>query len=103
MGIPVEAIGKPIRIDVWTRSSHMKKSLKKLKKEERRLSRKRKGSMNKDKQRIEVAKAHERVINQRDDLLHKISAKYINNYDFIAVKDEYKWNEQRSSFSMFMG
>ena len=59
-----------------------------------------KGSMNKDEQRIEVAKAHERVVNQRDDLLHKISAKYINNYDFIAVEDEYKGNEQRSSFSM---
>lgn len=65
----------------------LKKKLKKLKKEHRRLSRKRKNSRNKEKQRIKVAKAHEKVVQQRDDFLHKISTNYINNYDCIAVED----------------
>jgi putative transposase len=51
------------------------------------LSRKRKGSRNREKQRIKLAKAYERLVNQRDDFLHKLSRFYVNNYDVICVED----------------
>ncbi|MEM3790801.1 MAG: transposase, partial [Thermoproteota archaeon] len=51
------------------------------------LSRKKKGSKNYEKQRIKLAKAHERLINQRDDFLHKLSRFYVNNYDVICVEN----------------
>ncbi|MEM3809599.1 MAG: transposase, partial [Thermoproteota archaeon] len=51
------------------------------------LSRKKKGSKNREKQKIKLAKAHERLINQRDDFLHKLSRFYVNNYDVIFVEN----------------
>ena len=43
---------------------------KKLKCEQRKLSKMQKGSKNRAKQRIKVAKIHEKVANQRKDFLH---------------------------------
>ncbi|MEM3798391.1 MAG: transposase, partial [Candidatus Bathyarchaeia archaeon] len=51
------------------------------------LSRKRKGSKNNEKQRIKLDKAYERLINQRNDFLHKLSRFYVNNYDVICVEN----------------
>ncbi len=65
----------------------LNKSLDKLAKEQRLLSRKKGGSKNKAKQRIKVARIHERVVNQRDDFLHKLSRLYTDNYGFIAVEN----------------
>ena len=65
----------------------LNKSLKKLAAEQRKLSRKKKGSNNRTKQKINVAKIHEAICNQRNDFLHKISRYYVNNYDFIAAED----------------
>jgi len=58
-----------------------------LKREQRRLSKKKRGSKNRAKQRIKLALAHERIRNQRLDFLHKLSCYYANNYDFIAAED----------------
>ena len=58
-----------------------------LKREQRRFSRKKKGSNNQAKQRIKLALIHERIRDQRFDFLHKLSHYYVNNYDFIAVED----------------
>ena len=66
---------------------HLDKSLKKLRKEQKRLSRKQKGSKNKAKKGIKVARIHEKIVNQRDDFLHKLSRYYINNYGCIAVEN----------------
>jgi putative transposase len=63
------------------------RSLKKLRKEQRRLSRKKKKSKNRMKQKIKIAMVHEKIVNQRDDFLHKLSGYYVNNYGFIAVED----------------
>jgi len=63
------------------------KSERRLKWKQRRLSRKQKDSKNRAKQRIRLARAHERVRNQRLDFLHKLSRHYMNNYDLIAVED----------------
>jgi putative transposase len=63
------------------------KSYKRLRKEQKKLSRKKEGSKNREKQRIKVAKIYEKIVNQRNDFLHKISRYYVNNYDLIAVEN----------------
>ena len=52
-----------------------KRFLKKLKKQQRQLSKKTKGSNNRNKQRIKVAKTHEKIVNCRKDFHHKLSHK----------------------------
>lgn len=51
----------------------LKRFLKKLKKQQRQLSKKTKGSNNRNKQRIKVAKTHEKITNCRKDFHHKLS------------------------------
>ena len=60
---------------------------KRLKREQRKLSKMQKGSKNRDKQRIKVAKLHEKVANQRKDFLHKQSRQITNAYDCVCVED----------------
>ncbi len=50
----------------------------KLAKEQRLLSRKVKGSNNYNKQRIKIARVHEKIHNTRIDYLHKITHKLIS-------------------------
>lgn len=59
----------------------------KLAKEQRKLSHKVKGSKNWDKQRIKVARIHEKIHNTRIDNLHKISHKLINENQVIVSED----------------
>lgn len=66
----------------------LSKSMKRIKKLQRRFSKKVKGSKNKDKQRIKLATVHEKVANQRKDFLHKLSRKVVDNYEAICLKDE---------------
>ena len=61
--------------------------LDKLAKEQRKLSRKKKGSSNWDKQRIRVAKIQEKVANQRKNFLHHKSKELVTNYDAVAIED----------------
>lgn len=67
----------------------LKKSLKKLKRLQRQMSRKEKGSNNRDKARKRLAKLHEHISNQRKDFLHKISHKLTstNQVETIAMED----------------
>ncbi|MCK5762144.1 MAG: transposase, partial [Candidatus Izimaplasma sp.] len=65
---------------------YLQKSLSKLAQEQRRLSRKKKGSNNRHKQRIKVARTYEKISNQRNDFLHKLSRKLVNGYDIICVE-----------------
>ena len=46
-----------------------------------------KGSNNWNKQRIKVAKIHERIVNQRKDFLHKLSIKLIKENQIICLED----------------
>ena len=66
---------------------YLAKSEKKLAKAQRQLSRKTKGSKNRDKARIKVARLHERIVNQRQDMLHKLSTKLIKENDVIWIED----------------
>ena len=60
---------------------------KRLKREQRKLSLMEKDSSNRNKQRIKVAKLHEKVANQRKDFLHKLSRQIANAYDCICIED----------------
>lgn len=61
--------------------------LEKLAIEQRKLSRKKKGSSNWTKQRIRVAKIHEKVANQRKNFLHHKSKELVTNYDAVVIED----------------
>jgi len=65
----------------------LKLSLSKLRREQRSLSRKKKGSNRQLKQRLIVAKIYEKVSNQRKDFLHKTSTEIVNRYDSIAIEN----------------
>ncbi len=60
---------------------------KRLRKANKDLSRKIKGSSRWHKQRIEVAKIHEHVKNCRKDFLHKLTTSLVKSYDYIYIED----------------
>ena len=66
---------------------YLSKNQNKLGKLQRQLSRKTKGSNRREKVRLKVARLHERIANQRADMLHKLSADLVRNYDLIAIED----------------
>jgi len=55
--------------------------------EQRKLSRKKKGSSNWNKQRIRVAKIQEKVANQRKNFLHHQSKELVTKYDAVVIED----------------
>jgi putative transposase len=59
----------------------------KLKKEQRRLSKKKKGSKNRNKQRIKLNRIHEKIANQRIDFLQKLSTRLIKENQIICLED----------------
>jgi len=86
---------------------YLHQSLEKLGKLQRQLSHKVKDSKNYLKQKHQIAKLYEKIINQRNDFLHKLSRKLVNNYDIITVetlnlddmrKQSY-WSKQVSDMS----
>lgn len=62
----------------------LEKSSRKLRREQRRLSRKKKDSNNRNKQRIRVARVYEKITNQRNDFLQKISTMLISENQVIC-------------------
>ena len=58
-----------------------------LNREQRKLSLMQKRSKNHDKQRIKVAKLHEKIANQRKDFLHKQSRQITNAYDCVCIEN----------------
>ena len=59
----------------------------KLARQQRLLSKCIKKSNNRNKQRIKVAKIHEKIANQRKDFLHKLSRFLVEKYDMICIED----------------
>ena len=59
----------------------------KLAKAQRILSRRTIGGSNWNKQRIKVARIHEKIANARKDYLDKISTNLVKNHDLIAIED----------------
>ena len=64
-----------------------KSEMRKLRVAQRSLSRKTKGSNHYVRQKMIVALLHEKVRNQRQDYLHKISKYLVDNYDTICMED----------------
>jgi len=71
----------------FSNQKFLNKSSEKLGLEQRRFSRKVKGSKNRGKQKLVVARIYEKIVNQREDFLHKLSRHYVDNYGLIAVED----------------
>ena len=65
---------------------NLKKSLKKLKKLQRRVSKKVKGSNNRKKAVKKLAILHEKVSNKRNDFLHKVTAKLVSEHDTLCLE-----------------
>ena len=66
---------------------YLEKAESKLKTIQKEFSRTQKGSKNREKVRIKLAKAYEKVSNQREDFLHKLSTKLINENQVICLED----------------
>ena len=97
---PLEKTGSVIGLDLGIKEfcitsngemisnpKYLKKSLDKLAKLQRELSRKPKGSSNRNKARIKVARQFEKVSNQRRDFLQKLSTELIRQNDIICIED----------------
>ena len=65
---------------------HLRKSIEKLKKLQRKVSKKQKGSSNRKKSIVKLAKLHEKVANQRLDFLHKTTYYLVTNYDTLCLE-----------------
>ena len=98
--IPLESTGTSVGIDLGIKDLFItsdgekfdnirttQKYEKKLTKEQRKLAHKVKGSNNWNKQRIKIARLHEKIHNTRIDNLHKISHKLINENQVIVSED----------------
>lgn len=66
---------------------HFRKSEKRLAKLQKDLSRKQKGSNNRYKARLKVARLHQKISDQRADFLNKLSTKLINENQVIVIED----------------
>lgn len=97
---PLEKTGNSVGIDLGIKEfcitsdgemianpKYLKKSLDKLAKLQRELSRKSKGGSNRNKVRIKVARLQEHIANQRKDFLQKLSTEIIKNNDVICLED----------------
>ena len=65
----------------------MRKSESDLKRAQRNLSRKKKGSENRTKARKKVAKIHRKIERQRDDFSHKLSNALVKEHDLMVFED----------------
>jgi len=97
---PEEKIGSAVGIDVGLRHfltdtdgrqienpNFYQKALNRIRIENKKLSKKKRGSKNRMKQRVRLAKAYEKITNQRDDFLHKLSKIYTQHYGLIVIED----------------
>ena len=65
----------------------LRKAEKRLKREQRRLSRKKKGSRNRKKQVVKVQKIHQRIRDARTDFNHKVSTAIAKHYGTVVLED----------------
>ena len=60
---------------------------KRLRREQKKLSRKEKGSNNWERQRKRVAKVHQRIKDRRKDFIEKLTTRLVENFDVIVVEN----------------
>jgi putative transposase len=73
--------------EVFANGKFTKRYERKLASAQKHLSRKQKGSHGFEKQKLKVAKLHEKIANCRRDYLHKCSHSLVKNYNVICVED----------------
>ena len=73
--------------EAWQGPRPLKRLLKKLARLQRDLSRKKKGSNNREKAKLKVAKLHARIANIRRDSLHKLTTSLVQRFSLIGIED----------------
>ena len=73
--------------EVFKNKHFFKESENKIKKLQRQLSKKVKGSNNRDKARTKIAKEFEHLANQRIDYIHNVVNSLLRTYDYIFMED----------------
>ena len=73
--------------EVFENKHFFKQNENKIKKLQRQLSKKQKGSNNRDKQRIKIAKAFEHLENQRLDYIHNAVNSLLRAYDYVFMEN----------------
>lgn len=71
----------------YENKKYLKNSLKRFELLHKRLTRKPKGSQNRNKARIKLAKLYEKITNQRQDYLQKVTTEIVRKYDIICIED----------------
>ena len=97
--IPKISFSKAVGIDVGIKSfaydsngsqtpnpKNLQKMLKPLRRIQRKVSRRKKGSNNRLKSILKMQKIHEKIANRRNDFQHKLSAQYAKNNDVVFVE-----------------
>ena len=95
-----EKTGKEVGIDLgikyflttsdgseYKNNRYTKTYSRKLKENQKHLSKKVKGSSKYNKQKLKVAKLHKKITNSRLDNLHKVSTEIVKKYDVIYLED----------------
>lgn len=80
----------------YQNNRYLMKSQRRLAILQRRLSRKPSGSKRREKARLAVARLYERMVNQRNDALHKLSSSLIREYDVVCIEDLASKNLERN-------
>lgn len=73
--------------EIFENKHFFKKQENKIKKLQKQLSRKVKGSNNREKARIKLAKVYERLVNQRENYIHFVVNELLKYYDTICMED----------------
>lgn len=73
--------------EVFENKHFLKKEEKKMKRLQRQLSRKVKGSNNREKQRVKIAKLFERMTNKKEAYIHYVVNELLSHYDSIFMED----------------
>ena len=70
-----------------TNPKHFNRLYRQLKVAQKELSRKTKGSLNRQKARLQVAKIHAKIKDARTDFLHKLTTNLVRNNSLICIED----------------
>ena len=73
--------------EIFENKHFFKKQENKIKKLQKQLSRKVKGSNNREKARIKLAKVYERLVNRRENYIHSVVTELLKYYDTICMED----------------
>ena len=65
----------------------LKKQLKRLRRLQRKISRRQKGSKNRLKAKMSLANMHYKIANARSDFLHKLTTELTEQYKYIVIED----------------